>query len=59
MTLVRVITATTGPVSAQKIVRREEESGQERAPVDSVSAASVRKYSFAFKKDKWKKNQYY
>ena len=43
MTLVRVIMATTGPASAQKIVRREEGSGQEHAPVDSVFAASVRK----------------
>ena len=56
MTLVRVITATTGPASAQKIVRREEESGQARAPVDSVSAASVRKYSFALQKNKCKQN---
>ena len=34
--------ATTGLASAQKIVRREEESGQGPAPAALVSAASVR-----------------
>ena len=46
MTLARVTTATTGLASAQKIVRREEESGQAPAPVASASAASVREYFF-------------
>ena len=44
MTLVRVTTATTGLVSAQKIVRREGVSGQAPAPVALASAASVREY---------------
>ena len=52
MTLARVITATTGLVSAQKIVRREEGSGQAPAPVASASAASVREYFF--KMNEWK-----
>ena len=50
MILARVTTATTGLVSAQKIVKREAASGLEPAPVDLGSAASVRN-GFSLKKD--------
>ena len=58
MILARVTTATTGLVSALKIVRREEESDQGPAPVASVSAASVREifllnFTYLERNGKW------